>query len=123
MIDLDAIKARFNAITPGDWYQGMYPDGDPIDGPTGEHSPGDNILCEGEEIARAECTIDAAFIAHAPTDIAALVEEVERLRQEAQTSSAILTEIAEDIRRELWLNEQDFRGHQFYDRIMDALPV
>jgi len=85
MIDLDAIKARLSNITPGDWYQGVYPDGDPIDGPTGEYRPNSNILCEGEEIARAECTTDAAFIAHAPTDIAALIAEVEALRSEALT--------------------------------------
>lgn len=81
MLDLDAIKARLSVITPGAWYQGTYPDGDPIDGPTGEYRLGSNILCEGEEIARADSTHDAALVAHAPTDIAALVAEVERLQR------------------------------------------
>jgi hypothetical protein len=120
---LDAIKARLAKITPGKWcqgvywFQGVYPDGDE------EYLPDANILCEGEEVARAGSTDDAAFIANAPTDIAALLAEVERLRAVLERSGAALTEIADDIRRELWLDEQDFRGHRYYDRIVDALPT
>jgi hypothetical protein len=56
-------------------------------------------------------------------DLNALFAEVERLRAVLDSSSSALTEIAEDIRRDLWLDERDLRGHKFYCRIVDALPT
>lgn len=68
--DLQAIKARLAAATPGPWT-----------------SDGICVLAlyEGYETFMVEVSYgrrpdDAEFIAHAPTTIAALVAEVERLR-------------------------------------------
>lgn len=144
-LDLAAIKARLTAATPGPW---TFEDGDDDDFcsavaicapiPASERQ---QTNFAGDFNARAVVALtlwqnpriavihdarwdeNAWLIAHAPTDIAALVEEVERLRAVLDSSSSALTEIAEDIRRELWLDEQDFRGHKLYDRIMDALPA
>lgn len=70
-LDLDAIKARMEAASPGPWHHGercvwevydvVVSDGD--DGTGGAIHPG-----------------DAEFIAHAREDIPALIAEVERLR-------------------------------------------
>lgn len=69
-LDLEPIKARLAAAAPGPWYV------------TSEDGIGDE---RGAAIAVGPYGVgidepDAALIAHAPTDIAALIAEVERLR-------------------------------------------
>jgi len=70
MIDLEAIKARLAAATPGPWW---------VD----ESRRGVEAQAYGYpiEIVARTGRADAVLIAHAPGDIAALVAEVERLRE------------------------------------------
>ncbi|MEU2924162.1 hypothetical protein ABZ636_03745 [Streptomyces sp. NPDC007251] len=102
-LDLDAIQARTEAATPGPW--GTYHDGSELDyidiaadleeTDTGFRcrrqiamtvdEPIDNDPSHKEwtvEQDRQQIHADAAFIAHAPEDIAALLAEVHRLRAE-----------------------------------------
>jgi hypothetical protein len=69
MIDLEAIKGRLAAATPGPWY---------VD----ESLRGVEAQTHGYPVEIVAWTgrADAVLIAHAPGDIAALVAEVERLR-------------------------------------------
>ena len=86
-LDLDPIRARLAAATPGPWEN----DGG---GEVGQHwsspQPLASIVstevscmayCYGGSAAGVIRDEDADFIAHAPTDIAALLAEVERLRK------------------------------------------
>lgn len=72
MLDLEAIKARCEAATPGPWVNtgGRFPkiNGGPIGG------------CDVATLFFADGA-DAAFIAHAREDVPALVAEVERLQK------------------------------------------
>ena len=85
MIDLDAIKARLARVW-GKWpTKGVIAPGADEFGPKAwsAHGP---LRCHATPQGRArgwtQANADAAFIAHAPADIAALVAEVERLRGE-----------------------------------------
>ncbi len=77
MIDKEAIKARLEAATPGPWKYvpctGEY--GEAASAIDGAH----DCVVEPDSFLLAD---DAEFIAHAPTDIANLLEEVERLEAE-----------------------------------------
>jgi len=71
--ELEAIKARVEAATPGPWdASAPDEDGESIVGAPGEWWDWDHTTCEHYD--------DAVFIAHARTDVPALVAEVERLR-------------------------------------------
>lgn len=83
-IDIEAIEARLAAATPGEWKAGRM-DTESYDG--NGYGPYKNVYGgpDGETAARGEgpnCRANAAFIAHAPADIAALLAEVKRLREE-----------------------------------------
>ena len=84
MLDLDAIKARLAAATPGPWEEeregGGYPTG-VVYGPDCTVTS-----CDSEPGTIHQCT-NAIFIANAPSDIAALVAEVERLNESTMTIS------------------------------------
>lgn len=73
MIDLEPIKARLAAATPGPWetYKPRIN--------TAVITTDENQYITAYVAERVRETADAEFIAFAPTDIAALVEEVERL--------------------------------------------
>lgn len=82
-LDLDAIRARAEAATEGPWAVapedfGPHTEGDfPVVDRRADyigHSPDDGVRA-GFDLP------DAEFIAHARTDVPALVEEVERLRE------------------------------------------
>lgn len=82
MIDLDAIKARLAAATPGPFDVVVYPD-------TNEHYSHIVVDLDGYDdqgFRRCESVeftaTDAELIANAPTDIAALIAEVERLQHQ-----------------------------------------
>lgn len=76
-LDLEAIKARCEAATPGPW-RGL---SSPIIYGLGIGIYREEI--DGEEkVARALPNDDQIFIAHARTDVPALVAEVERLREQ-----------------------------------------
>lgn len=73
-IDLDAIKGRLEQATPGPWHQGPHYRAD-IESRYGR-------VAECGVTRGQQAVANAAFIAHAPEDIADLLAEVERLRQE-----------------------------------------
>lgn len=86
-LDLKAIKARLAAATPGPW-RSAWDDGDPnADVTIRSLAPGLDECASYVIVASwydGPITLcleaDAAFIAAAPSDVAALVAEVERLR-------------------------------------------
>jgi len=99
-LDLTAIEARLNAATPGPWRakQMNRPEHDPwffvLDaagrGPVVETVVAQTKYLVGpEEQQRA----DVEFIAHAPSDIAVLVEHVKALRAALAPSNADLIDI------------------------------
>ncbi len=105
MIDLDAIKQRADAATPGPWYSTW---NDPITTPISDDEDGTVIRSEDERVPPADrvvvgsiwydhswaaCTQpNAAFIAAARTDIPALVAEVERLQRIEAAAKAHLAD-------------------------------
>lgn len=103
--DLSQIEARAAAASPGPWTLGA-PEG-PMDGPTVKDADG-LTLVEDVSIRITECD----FIAHARTDVPALVSEVRRLR-------ALFT--AEDI--ELLEGEADHFYRDTEDRMKDGLTA
>lgn len=76
-LDLDPIRARLAAATPGPWYSEWVPDDDWI---VVYGQPHGAYVCP--EVCTLTDDADAEFIAHAPADIAALLAEVERLREQ-----------------------------------------
>jgi hypothetical protein len=74
MLDLDPIRKRLEAATPGEW-SAYTPKGCP-DGWLSINA----MWAAGPIDPAGLCPEDAQFIAHAPADIAALLGEVERLR-------------------------------------------
>lgn len=79
-IDLDAIRERLEAATPGPWTTGgiFDPRGpNPKQSVWGPTAPG---MQSGVLVVDRAPKADATLIAHAPADIAALLAEVERLR-------------------------------------------
>lgn len=76
-LDLEAIKKRVNAATPGFWQHSK----------SGSINYGYVFVEDIEEIYESRIcasvdVFDGEFIAHARTDIPALIQEVERLRNE-----------------------------------------
>jgi hypothetical protein len=82
MLNLEEIKARAAAATPGPWECEVWAEetdeGYRAAGAAPAHSVGHDIRERAGAWALAAC--DAAFIEHARADIPALVAEVERLR-------------------------------------------
>lgn len=85
-LDLEPIEARLNAATPGPWwllneYTEPHQDGDEwhIYARVGNRVP--RVVDNTEDQLTWP---DAEFIAHAPTDVAALIAEVRRLRDEME---------------------------------------
>lgn len=79
--ELQAIKARAEAATPGPWTTESYGN-DGRDDVEIQHVRGSN----GRTVVTTDCNVyttdeDATFIAHARTDVPALVAEVERLQK------------------------------------------
>jgi hypothetical protein len=71
-LDLETIRARVAAASPGPWAR---------HGPD-VHSPAGLILhgADGASSVRQQADRDAEFVAHARTDLAALIEEITHLR-------------------------------------------
>lgn len=85
--EIEAIKSRLAAATPGPW--------DTSDlGPTEINRPGP------KHIIRVKEDTDAQFIAHAPTDIAALLAEVESLTHQKETLVGICRDLQTRIGKE-----------------------
>lgn len=75
-IDLDAIRARVAAATPGPWHVWASQPEVQVQNADGQ------CLAAVETWGVGRGCIDADLIAHAPTDLAALCDEVERMRAE-----------------------------------------
>ena len=78
---LSAIRARLDAATPGPWEAGTAaccPDMGWVDGPKSAVCP----QFTATKVTHSLDANDAELIAHAPTDLGALLDEVERLRAE-----------------------------------------
>lgn len=104
-LDLEAIKARLDKATPGPWEWTIWPRRHMLVHRTGMKSLLTVLETQGEAVAEYPCADegDRDLIQHAPTDIAALIEEVERLRAELTAERADAVEYlhaeAERIRR------------------------
>ena len=82
MIDKEAIKARLDAATPGPWREGKVSGTVVSDTPQTWNDGLDYEYYGGYPICESALTGDLEFIANAPTDIAELLVEVERLEGE-----------------------------------------
>lgn len=94
MLDLTTVKARRAAVTPGKWYAIIYPCGG------GSGYPAHGVL-QGPRMIQldkreAYTPEDTELLAAAPTDIDALVQEVERLREALQDAHAMVKEAYKD---------------------------
>ena len=76
MVDLDAIKARLNTATPGPWKVAIRQPSYHYWSSHGIDAKDDPVIEPSDYLSLD----DAEFIANTPSDIAALIEEVERLR-------------------------------------------
>ena len=74
-LDLEAIKARCEAATAGPWQAYFTTHGDPYVAEEGRPKFGMVVSTSPDDYGRANCQ----FIAHARTDIPALIAEIERL--------------------------------------------
>jgi predicted RNase H-like nuclease (RuvC/YqgF family) len=77
-LDLQAIKARAEAATPGPWTQGK---GEAKDFISAGGELGFRLQINPTSWQKFATTETAAFIAHARADIPALLAEIERLRK------------------------------------------
>jgi hypothetical protein len=114
-LDLDAIRARANAATPGTWI--VYDAGEEdfpswwvwrkdklpyyggILAPASEHAdePGGIGLVATDDVDHTEQEhLDAEFIAHARADVPALITEVRRLKDELKRIRALCDAQGED---------------------------
>jgi hypothetical protein len=92
--ELAAIRERAESATQGPWEQPAYPVGDMVYRLT-DRSP-DGL------IAKCERPTDADFIAHARTDIPALLAELDRLRLVMARSYADVIKHGEQGRCDCW---------------------
>ena len=92
---LDAIRARVEAATPGPWEAGTAfccPDMGWVDGPKRTVCP----VYEGTKRTHTLDANDAEFIAHARVDVSALLAEVERLRDTINAVGEVISQNGED---------------------------
>lgn len=93
-LDLDAIKARCEAATPGPWIAETETDGDQhewwsyVVGVRAEVPEQWQWVFKFDDDYGTDQTADATFIAHARTDVPALVAEVERWKERAEVAKA-----------------------------------
>jgi hypothetical protein len=88
MLDLDAIEARAEAASEGPWSN--------VDGASSM------IHCEDGYVGTVPFPPNAYFIAHARTDIPALVAELRAAREVVEAAEKLETDIESDLD---WLHE------------------
>lgn len=106
-IDLNAIRARADAATPGPWrHVGKNWIGTPVEIDVTEADWGSeghtSFFVHTNEGGGAWRIEDVEFIANARTDVPALVAEVERLRRERDEALDAVRDAEDEIR---WLQE------------------
>ena len=93
-LDLEPIKERLAAATPGPWDFHVLPQSVGITVATIHSEQGPRETCWTAdlppEIGGMGTEKDAEMIAHAPEDIAALISEVERLREQVEAVKKIV---------------------------------
>ncbi|HWB38102.1 MAG TPA: hypothetical protein VHA75_18950 [Rugosimonospora sp.] len=113
-IDLDAIRARADAATPGPWEMEV---GDWA----GDWAYASGPTYYSEETSSALRTADAVFVAHARADVPALLAEVDRLR-----------DLVEQVTREKFREKTELRAshaevlerlHADYNERINTLSV
>ena len=96
-MDLQAIEARLAAATPGPWKAQDFVAAPTEDAGSAVVKQGNGGLVayalrsgavEHEWYDKPQCDADAEFIAHAPADMRALLDEVERLRGQVEAVRA-----------------------------------
>lgn len=97
-LDLEAIKSRLYKATPGPWEWKLMPKRHMLVHRTGMKSLLTVLETQGEAVHEYPCADedDRDLIQHAPTDLAALIEEVERLRAELAAERADAVEYLHD---------------------------
>jgi hypothetical protein len=91
---LSAIRARLDAATPGPWEAGTAsccPDMGWVDGPKGAVCP----QFTATKVTHSLDANDAELIANAPTDLRALLDEVERLKNDLAMARQVSGELCE----------------------------
>ena len=88
-LDLEPIKERLAAATPGPWEM-SYDADDKWTSITGQpyDDGGQWLVCPEVATCEGEPDADSTFIAHAPEDMRALIEEVETLRGQVEAVRA-----------------------------------
>ena len=98
MLNLEPIKARLKAATPGQWiYRNTCEIWDP-ERPICEIE-GTSVVPLDDDVKVLPYGQDLDLIVNAPRDLAALVEEVERLRQDLEFGKAKVLPILEEVAR------------------------
>ncbi len=88
MTDLNQIRERLKAATPGPWKSGMWQTKT-----CKVFRPNGNMVadcCVQEDGIVCQTKLNAEFIAHAPTDMVALLADNDRLRGELRHVDAVL---------------------------------
>lgn len=94
--ELAAIEARAAAATPGPWWQKSH------ETPTGDGVELSRLLCYFEDEGDPRFwtwSTDGVFVAHARTDVPALLAEVRRLRSERDELQQNISDILGAVRR------------------------
>ena len=86
-LDLPAIRARAEAATPGPWFHNEHLSADDYMTPYYFIGTGTSAMA-ATDVGSADLSPDSEFIAHARTDIPALLAEVERLSRNLEAASA-----------------------------------
>ena len=122
MLNLEPIKARLAAATPGPWEMMPSKNKGGVDrfvGPPGCDFP----VCE-MFVINEKWGDDMRLIANAPTDLAALVAEVERLREQVEHGKATMLPILEQVEALKRRHEVDQAQIRAYEKALTwyALP-
>jgi hypothetical protein len=114
MLDLEPIKARLAAATPGPWEAMPSKNKGGVDrfvGPPGCDFPVCEMFVTWEKWGN-----DMYLIANAPTDLVTLVEEVERLRRQHEVDQAQIRAYEKALTwyalPENWVEQVDDRGRE-----------
>ncbi|GAG47075.1 unnamed protein product [marine sediment metagenome] len=116
--DIEAIEKRLKVISPNPWGVGHnWEQQDPGLFIFEKQSPGfGTIITAGDHEPLSK--EDAEFIAHAPTDIAALLAEVERLTDELNECTAYLAESQSAVAQYLLCSIAEvFDNENLYEKI------